>query len=135
MQHHLLSFVYHEAVDSDRAALAEFRRVLRPGGRLLIQVPAYDWLRSRHDREVATRERYTAGELAHHGPVLRSQRSFEPAHRRAAEGIERRTPQHLAGGEELEPRLRGGRETAGRSARRRRSRDATAARSDAAAAT
>jgi hypothetical protein len=39
------------------------QRVLRPGGRLLVQVPAYDWLRGRHDREVATRERYTAASL------------------------------------------------------------------------
>jgi SAM-dependent methyltransferase len=58
-----LDVVYHQAVGSDRAALAEFRRVLRPGGHLLIQVPAYDWLRSRHDAEVLTRERYSAAVL------------------------------------------------------------------------
>jgi hypothetical protein len=37
--------------------------VLRPGGRLLIRLPAYEWLRSRHDRQVHTRRRYTAGEV------------------------------------------------------------------------
>jgi SAM-dependent methyltransferase len=42
------------------AALAEARRVLRPGGRLLIRLPAYEFLRSKHDRAVHTRRRYTA---------------------------------------------------------------------------
>ncbi|MFQ5460770.1 MAG: class I SAM-dependent methyltransferase [Anaerolineae bacterium] len=56
--------LYHEAVVSDVAALAELGRVVRPGGAVLVQVPAYDWLRSRHDRDVATRERYTSRRLA-----------------------------------------------------------------------
>jgi SAM-dependent methyltransferase len=55
-----LDVVYHQDVGSDQMALDEFYRVLRPGGRLLLQVPAYDWLRSRHDLEVFTRERYSA---------------------------------------------------------------------------
>lgn len=58
-----LDVVYHQDVGSDQAALDEFYRVLRPGGRLLLQVPAYDWLRSRHDVEVFTRERYNRAEL------------------------------------------------------------------------
>ncbi|MBX0326943.1 methyltransferase domain-containing protein [Oscillochloris sp. ZM17-4] len=53
--------LYHRAVPSEAAALAEARRVLRPGGRLLIRLPAYEFLRSRHDRQVHTRRRYTAG--------------------------------------------------------------------------
>jgi hypothetical protein len=32
--------------------------VLRPGGRLLIRLPAYEFLRSKHDRAVHTRRRY-----------------------------------------------------------------------------
>lgn len=55
--------IYHRAVD-DRAALAEFHRVLRPGGLALIRLPAYDRLRGAHDRAVHTRHRYTAAELA-----------------------------------------------------------------------
>jgi SAM-dependent methyltransferase len=41
----------HEAVDP-AVALAEIRRVLRPGGLLVINMPAYSWLMSAHDRHV-----------------------------------------------------------------------------------
>lgn len=51
-----------EGVD-DRAALAEFARVLRPGGVLLLRVPAYDWLRGRHDEEWAVARRYERSAL------------------------------------------------------------------------
>jgi SAM-dependent methyltransferase len=54
--------LYHRAVIDERAALQETRRVLRPGGRLLIRLPAYRWLSSEHDRSVHGRHRYTAGE-------------------------------------------------------------------------
>ncbi len=56
--------LYHRAVVDEQQALTEVRRVLRPGGYLLIRLPAYEWLRSRHDRQVHTRHRYTAGEVA-----------------------------------------------------------------------
>lgn len=47
----------------DRAALREFARTLRPGGALLMRVPAYDVLRGRHDREWAVARRYSRREL------------------------------------------------------------------------
>ena len=47
----------------DAAALAETARVLRPGGRLLARVAAYDFLRSRHDREWNITRRYRRGGL------------------------------------------------------------------------
>lgn len=55
--------LYHRGVSSDVAALREFWRVLRPGGLLLLRLPAYEFLRSHHDEAVHTRERYTAAKL------------------------------------------------------------------------
>lgn len=46
---------------ADRAAAAELARVLRPGGTLVLNLPAYEGLRSRHDAAVHTRQRFTRG--------------------------------------------------------------------------
>jgi SAM-dependent methyltransferase len=55
--------LYHLGVHSDTAALAELRRVLKPGGLLLLRLPAHDWLRGEHDRLVHTRHRYSRAEV------------------------------------------------------------------------
>jgi SAM-dependent methyltransferase len=55
--------LYHVQVHSELMALGEVWRVLRPGGRLLIRLPAFELLLSRHDRAVHTRRRYRLGEL------------------------------------------------------------------------
>lgn len=56
--------LYHRGVPDESTALREVYRLLRPGGRLLIRLPAYEFLRSKHDRAVHTRRRYTRGDVA-----------------------------------------------------------------------
>ncbi len=52
-----------EHMDDDVRALKEFNRVLRPGGLLLVTVPAYRFLWSEHDEALMHRRRYVASEL------------------------------------------------------------------------
>jgi len=52
-----LDVLCHAAAEPG-AALAEFRRVLRPGARLVLNLPAHDWLRSAHDVRVHNARRY-----------------------------------------------------------------------------
>lgn len=53
-----------EHIENDTAALTRIARLLRPGGMLLVTVPAYGWLWSGHDTAHHHFQRYTAGVLA-----------------------------------------------------------------------
>ncbi len=55
--------LYHLRVSSDRDALLEMARVLRPEGLILLRVPALNLFRGRHDVAVHTRHRYAKREL------------------------------------------------------------------------
>jgi len=52
-----------EHTDDDLAVLLEMKRVLRPGGRLLLTVPAFKFLWGRQDEINLHRRRYTAREM------------------------------------------------------------------------
>lgn len=51
-------------VEDGARALREFARVVRPGGAVLVNVPAFRWLWSYHDDTCETKHRYTRPELA-----------------------------------------------------------------------
>ena len=60
----LVSFdVISERGVDDRHALREFARLLKPGGIALLRLPAYPWMRGRHDVAVNVAHRYTRGEI------------------------------------------------------------------------
>ena len=51
----------HGAVDPDQA-LEELKRVLKPSGRLIVNMPAYMWMLAAHDRRVQNVRRQTAAQ-------------------------------------------------------------------------
>ena len=51
--------MYERAVSNEALALTELFRVLTPNGKILLRLPAYDWLRGQHDERVHTNHRYT----------------------------------------------------------------------------
>jgi SAM-dependent methyltransferase len=54
--------LYFEGID-DHRTLTEFRRVLAPEGTLVLNLPAFKFLRGAHDEFVKGRRRYTRAEL------------------------------------------------------------------------
>ena len=50
-------------IEEPATALREFSRVLRPGGLVVVNVPAYQWLWSYHDEAVQSKHRFTRPEL------------------------------------------------------------------------
>jgi len=55
-----MSVIYHQWVADPADALRELHRVLRPGGLLFLDVPAYESLLSAHDDAVMTARRFDA---------------------------------------------------------------------------
>jgi len=55
----LLDVLYHRNVAEPGVVLREAHRILAPGGCVVLNVPAYGWLRSSHDDAVHTGRRFT----------------------------------------------------------------------------
>lgn len=55
----IAAFDVIEHVDQDAASVQALARLLRPGGRLIVTVPAYRWLWSAHDERHHHKRRYT----------------------------------------------------------------------------
>jgi SAM-dependent methyltransferase len=52
----------HRSIENKLQPLREMRRVLEPGGIVILNLPAYQWLHSSHDIHVQTDRRFTIGE-------------------------------------------------------------------------
>lgn len=55
--------LYHRGVHDEALAVREMCRILKPGGLLLVNVPAYEWLRSSHDAAIHTGRRFTRAQV------------------------------------------------------------------------
>jgi len=55
--------LYHKAIKDESVILSRFYNALKPGGLLIINLVAHEFLRSTHDIAVHTRKRYTRSEV------------------------------------------------------------------------
>jgi ubiquinone/menaquinone biosynthesis C-methylase UbiE len=55
--------LYHKNVSDDQKALREFHRILKPDGMIIMNLPAFEFLRSSHDQAIHTHRRYTKKQL------------------------------------------------------------------------
>ena len=96
-----IDVLYIRGVD-DEVAMSEIRRVLKHGGLIVLNVPAFEMLRGRHDEAVHTRHRYRKSEvgrlLREHGfevlklsywnttlfPIMMAKRTMERMSRKGA---------------------------------------------------
>jgi len=58
-----MDVIYISGTEKSRPGLRRMVEALRPGGLLILNLPAYDWLYSDHDVAVHTSHRYTAREV------------------------------------------------------------------------
>lgn len=58
-----IDVLYHRAVSSEEEVIARFHRALRPGGLLIVNLVAHEFLRSTHDIAVHTRKRYVRRDI------------------------------------------------------------------------
>lgn len=72
-----------EHIKDDGAAIENCRKVLRPGGQIIIQVPAFQWLYNSLDKGLGHYKRYTQKSLAklvtNHGLTVQDSRYFNLA--------------------------------------------------------
>ncbi len=59
----VVAFEIFEHLDNDREAMQECLRILKPGGRLILTVPAFQWLWGDHDELYFHKRRYRTAEL------------------------------------------------------------------------
>jgi ubiquinone/menaquinone biosynthesis C-methylase UbiE len=58
-----IDVLYHKAVTDDNKALKEFKRILKPGGIVIIRLQAIPWLKNSHDHVVHSNKRYSKQEV------------------------------------------------------------------------
>jgi SAM-dependent methyltransferase len=58
-----LDALYHTNVNDDEKSLEDMFRIIKRNGYLILNLPAFEFLRGNHDRIVWTRERYTRNKL------------------------------------------------------------------------